>query len=116
MIAILFFISSAISNVLNRTLVILGGPSGLGRTIQQPDNVSTRNWTIADAARGSGLEQQSQGPKNVNKKWNCDGQPVVEREKAELDSLYLGHLAESHYVSLRKQDWEEQLHESEYNL
>ena len=111
---------SAISSVLKRRLVILGGLSGLNRTIQEPDHAfkeAVRTWIEEDPKEDqSGAGDQADWKINrqldLAETSNSKHEVIQKETEEDLDSLYLGHLAESHYVSLRRQDWEERLHHS----
>ena len=79
------------------------------RGMKHPD---TRIPKDPDNGGSDRQNDSNNGAEGKTEQWQTVN-PEVENGEKEAESLYLGHLAESHYVSLRRQDWEQELHTSE---
>ncbi|KAK3583056.1 hypothetical protein CHS0354_004001 [Potamilus streckersoni] len=125
---------SAIVEVLQRKIVILGGVSGKARTVIVPKSMHAKQKSQSDSEPVQDIKEDS--PKDINNKEPTSqaAEKMKEKEEGEKEEeedkeakkkrlreeaigrkekeddeledetcLYLGHLSESHYISLRKQ-------------
>lgn len=121
-------ILNAISSILSRRIVILRGRSSLEKTVVSPSSQIESNKNKPEPKEGTPIKPFKAGniitntqntSENSNNFQDTEQNPkpdslrvgsAVKTDKESMEDLYIGHIAEAHYVSLRREDWVDHLH------